>query len=324
MRNSRFNWVHKYLFCLILFSFVDIQTSNGAEVHYLAIGDSVTFGIDPSTAASLTPSYGDQGYVSPFADFLSQRHFGVRPTINNLAIPGELSSSFFNGTSPNGWTSRIPGLNLNYDSATSSQHDLMLSTIQGINADGGDLRYVSLLMGSNDIFFLLTTAEFQSATFSEQQQLLTETISSVLIDYQTVLGELDVLAPDAVVLLPGYYNPYPDQTAEGQFYNSILGAFNPAVEQLASIFDAEYIDLDSIFDGRELELTNIGIGDVHPNQTGYALIANSFAQAVPEPASICFLTLLAMIVGFRTSIGSGRLLKLFRQVFVRMRFVIRV
>lgn len=287
------------LYCLAVFN---VSLLQAAEVHYLAIGDSVTFGIDPSTPASLTPSFGDQGFVSPFTDFLAQRHIGVRPTVNNLAIPGELSSSFFSGNAPDGWTSRVPGLNLNYGSPATSQHTLMASTIQSIRNDSGEIGYASLLLGSNDIFYLVATDEFLAASPSEQQQLLSVTISGVVQGYQSILTELDVLAPEAMVLLPGYYNPYPDQTAEGQFYNSILDIFNPAVQQLATTFDARYIDLDSIFDGRELELTNIGNGDVHPNQAGYGLIAGSFAQAVPEPAGIIFLSSIAVMMNYRRAL----------------------
>jgi hypothetical protein len=84
-----------------------------AGVTYLALGDSVTFGIDPSTPASLLPSYADQGFVRPFADSLASLNGGVRPGVLNLAIAGELSTSFFTGQVPPGWTT-APELNLNY------------------------------------------------------------------------------------------------------------------------------------------------------------------------------------------------------------------
>ena len=113
-----------------------VTPSAYAGPYYLALGDSVTFGFDPSTPSSTVPSYADQGFVKPFADFLGTAT-GTRPTVDNLAISGELSTSFFSATSPAGWTYRAPGLNLNYADTSVSQNAEMQSTIAGIHASGG-------------------------------------------------------------------------------------------------------------------------------------------------------------------------------------------
>ena len=62
---------------------------------YLALGDSIAFGV-----TDVTPiSFGDQGYVRLYADFLATQGGGLRPRVINLAIPGETSSSFFTAVS---------------------------------------------------------------------------------------------------------------------------------------------------------------------------------------------------------------------------------
>lgn len=131
----------------------------------------------------------------------------------------------------------------------------------------------------------IATSEFQNAPPEQQQLLLGQTITGVLANYQTVLNELLVTAPDAQILLPNYYNPYPDFVPEGPLYDSILASFNPAVEQLANAYGASYVDFYSVFEGRALELTNIGFGDVHPNQLGYQAAGNAMISAVPEPSA---------------------------------------
>jgi lysophospholipase L1-like esterase len=257
-----------------------------AGVTYLALGDSVTFGIDPSTPASLIPSYADQGFVRPFADSLAPLNGGVRPDVLNLAISGELSTSFFTGQAPPGWTT-YPGLNLNYPVvAPIPQNDLMISSIKAIHAMGNSVGYVSFLIGANDVFYLVGTTAFQNATPADQRAMIAATIGTIQGNYLEVLTELKSLAPEAKIILPDYYNPFPSSAPEHAFYDSILDVFNPQVMAEATAFGATFVDLYPLFAGRELELTNIGSGDAHPNRAGYAVIADALAQAVPEPASV--------------------------------------
>lgn len=70
----------------------------------------------------------------------------------------------------------------------------------------------------------------------------------------------------------------------------ILNGFNPGVAQLATAFGAEYVDLYSAIDGRQLELTNIAAGDVHPNQAGYQALSGAFISAIPEPTSLLLMS----------------------------------
>lgn len=275
---------------LLLIPFVGVNSQCQAAIVYLGLGDSITFGFDPSTPASLTPSIADQGFVKPLVDHLATLHGGVRPEVRNLAIPGELMESFFTGQPPAGWVNRVPQLNLNYTDPNVSQRNLMVSTIQSIRASGDTIGYASVLFGSNDIFYLVATEAFQQASGVEQQQLLGAKITEVLTSYQSVLSELTTLAPEARILLPNYYNPFPAGAAEQPLYEMILNGFNPGVAQLATAFGAEYVDLYSAIDGRQLELTNIAAGDVHPNQAGYQALSGAFISAIPEPTSLLLMS----------------------------------
>src|SRR5262249_40302952 len=104
--------------------------------------------------------------------------------------------------------------------------------------------------------------------------------------------------------LPGYYNAFPSAIAPVQhaFYDLVLGAFNPGLQGVAGQFGATYVDLYPQFDGRELALTNVATGDIHPTQAGYAVIASSLtAASVPEPASV-----VSMALGLG-AVGAARL-----------------
>ncbi len=282
----RFSALRNICVALALVSTHFVTDCCRAEMFYLSLGDSVTFGIDPSTPAAQIPSFGDQGFVRPFADSLAAANGGVRPTVLNLAIAGELSTSFFTAASPPGWTSRVPQLNLNYPNGTTPQNSLMTSSINAIHAGGNSVGYASLMFGANDIFYLAGTPAFQAASPLDQQAMIGATIGTMQTNYVTALTTLTTLAPEANIILPFYYNPFPAFAPEHGFYNSILDGFRPLVQADAAAFGATFVDLGPLFAGRELELTNIATGDVHPNQAGYSVIAGALTQAVPEPSVV--------------------------------------
>lgn len=281
-------------YALALAACLALPERSRAGVAYLALGDSVTFGIDPSTPASLVPSFADQGFVRPFANALAGGNGGVRPEVINLGISGELSTSFFTGVAPPGWPFRAQSLNLNYPPATTAQNDRMIASINAAHAAGNTVGFVTFLIGANDIFYLTGTPAFQNAPPADQLAMILATIGTVQSNYVTALSELRALAPEATILLPGYYNPFPASTPEHDFFDLIGGISNSLVQADAAAFGAKYVDLRPLFAGRELELTNIGVGDVHPNQAGYAVIAGALAAAVPEPASLVTLSLGAL------------------------------
>jgi lysophospholipase L1-like esterase len=286
---------------VIALATLTLADQSRADMTYLALGDSVTFGIDPSTPAAQLPSFGNQGFVKPFADFLASSNGGIRPTVLNLGVSGELSTTFFSATPPPGWTNRLPEINLNYPNATTPQNDLMISSINGIHAAGNSVGFVTFLIGSNDIFYLVGTPAFQAASLADQQAMIAATLGVVQNNYIATLSELAALAPEAKVLLPIYYNPYPTFAPEHAFYDQILGAFQAIVRGDAAAFGATAVDLAPPFLGNELALTNIAAGDVHPNQAGYAVISSTLAQAVPEPCSMVLLGIAGTAMGFRSA-----------------------
>lgn len=278
----------------------------GAGEVYLSLGDSIAFGYDPSTPSSLIPSHGDQGFVGMFADGLARG--GVRPLVVNLGVTGEQSVSFFN---PAALVSTGPArqwdLNLNYADAADSQYGLMVSKIASLHAAGDSIDTVSLIFGANDIFALVGSTAFQTASQADQQAMVGQTLNTVFGNYIAVLGALNALAPEARILLPGYYNPYPwfpspspgapdIRFGDGGLYDQVLAAFNPALQSIAAGFGATYVDTYDLFNHNEMAFTNILSDDVHPNQLGYALIAEALLaasppNAVPEPASVAMLGL---------------------------------
>lgn len=275
-----------------------------ADMVYLALGDSGTFGNDESLPSSTMPNFGDQGFVKPFADFLGMLNGGVRPQVTNLAISGELSTSFLTGVTPADWPYRAWSWNLHYADATTSQNSLMLSALDAAHAAGNSV-YVSLEFGGNDFNHLVASPAWQTATPDQQQMLFAQLVNQVALNYETVLTEVRMHAPGAHILLPGFVDTALPSDPAYALSEMAIAAGNQLIQQIAPSFGATYVDFYSVINGHQLTLANYNVpGGGHLNQAGYAAVALALdAAAVPEPRSIIMLAV--GVVGLLIRIRRG-------------------
>jgi lysophospholipase L1-like esterase len=272
----------------------------GPVQTYLALGDSIAFG-----ETNVIPvSFGDQGYVKPFADFLATQNGGVRPDVINLAFPGETSSSFFTGIPIPGDAPHtvLDSFNLNYQAnPAQSQNSLMLSTIAAEQAAGHVISHVSFSLGRNDLgAFIAQHQDFFSLTSLEQQSLINGFFGDLMANYVAVLTELRGALPQAQILLLNSYNEQAVFGASDPFdiANEIFDAGQ--TEMIASLtgpFDARLVDIHDPFIGHEAAYTFVLSGGVHPNDTGYGVIADQMIDAsIPEPPSFVILASAVVLI----------------------------
>ncbi len=285
----------------IVLALVGSGTAAAASV-YVGLGDSITFG---ETDLRYIPSYGDRGYVGKFADILASKNGGTRPTVVNLAIDGETAASFMSGvgrTPPVVGRTDIPlaKQNLNYaNSPTTPQADMFRGLVTSEKAASNTINTISITLGFNELAALTTLPTNQALA------MLPGTLATFQTNYTNVLTEVRSLAPGANLYLLGYYNPFPaDPTTNPAKPVFAQGGpeLNGIIQSLTTRFDAEYVDTNTPFLGREGALTYISqypagsispapgsgvepIGNVHPNDAGYTVIANKVAST-PEPASL--------------------------------------
>jgi lysophospholipase L1-like esterase len=224
---------------------------------------------------NITPvSYGDQGYVKPYADWLATQDDGDRPRVINLAIPGETSGSFFTGVLPP-WYSRNVLTNLNYTSPTQTQFAKFLEAVAAEKATGRRIEVVSFALGANDVFALLESPEF-NAPGADQEALLEQTLAEIYANYVAFLTRLRAELPHTRLLLLNYYNPFevlgPNDPLK-QLYIEVTGAVTAFDRQLAKRFKGHFVDIYTPFLGNAAEYTYILQGNVHPNALGYSVIA---------------------------------------------------
>jgi lysophospholipase L1-like esterase len=263
---------------------------------YLSLGDSVAFG---EQTFNQNPSDGNRGYVSLYDQFLGKQ-YGTNPTVVNVAIDGDTSSSFLSGTGRNPYASgitdaQLAALNTRYAGETGvSQNTRLVQAIGNQWAAGHTISDVTISLGANDLLKLANDPTFQSASASQQQVMLAQTMGTVAANYATVLNELKALVPNARISLLGEYNPFPADPSNP--LNAVaapaIQALNATIQGLAKQYGVTYVDTYSAFVGREAQLTHMVDmpGNVHPNDAGYAAIAGQI-EAVPEPSSLAVLGL---------------------------------
>jgi lysophospholipase L1-like esterase len=256
---------------------------------YLALGDSIAFGLTDVTPVS----FGDQGYVKLYADFLATQANGIRPRVVNLAIPGETSTGFFTAVSPPGLPPHdlLESVNLNYQGhASASQDALLLTSLAAEAAAGRAITNVSFAIGSNDLLaFEQLHPDFLALPPDQQQQLIAAFSAALTNSYLAVLTQLRAALPEARLLLLNYYNPlggFPPDDPFNIANNIFDQGQNSIIAGLAGPFHASVVDINTPFRGRENELTFILSGGSHPTDQGYAVIAQQMvAASVPEPSS---------------------------------------
>jgi lysophospholipase L1-like esterase len=277
-----------------LFALAPLPVAAGHQT-YIALGDSLAFG---EYRFQDNPSNGDRGYVGPYADFLAQFNGGVRPTVINLGVDGETTTTFLNG-GPSG-PGPVPGepaysLNTNYQPPYPSQNSLLLTTIAAEKAAGNTISTVTIQLGANDIIVLTQAPTFFTKSPSEQQGLVSGALMMAQLNLATLLAELKAQVPGANLVLLGYYDPFApfahDPTSPlyrvAQVSAPAIQGLDKVIATEASAFGARYIDLYTPFLGHELAYTDVANpaipGNVHPTPAGYAVIVT---QLVPEPPSL--------------------------------------
>jgi lysophospholipase L1-like esterase len=246
---------------LILALFLATPALADAMNVYLALGDSLAFGV-----TNITPvSFGDQGYVSLYADFLASQANGLRPQVVNLAVPGETGTGFFTAVSPFGLPPHdlLSSVNLNYhgDGAL-SQDALLLNTLAGEAAAGRTITNVTFALGSNDVTaFIALHPDFLTLPSDQQQQLITAFFDVLGNNYILVLSQLRAALPDARILLLNYCNPFAGFPPDDAFNiaNTIFDQGQTSlINGLAGPFHASVVDINAPFRGHENEPSMTG------------------------------------------------------------------
>ncbi|HEX2193702.1 MAG TPA: GDSL-type esterase/lipase family protein [Candidatus Limnocylindria bacterium] len=234
---------------------------------YLALGDSLAVGVGASDPARL-------GYVGRI-----HRALGG-PALRNLAVSGETSASFREGGQ-------------------------LTAALEAIRSADPPVSLVTLDIGGNDLLRLLGSEPCMSQPDSAAcGQAVAATLAAFERNYRAIVGELraelDRTAPGARLAVMTYFNPFSgtDAVYEAGGRLALLGndleldcraadrdladrGMNDIIACVGRRAGAAVADVHPRFVGQGLDLTHIGSEDIHANDQGYAVIAETFVRALP-------------------------------------------
>lgn len=226
---------------VILFALSSVfPASAAARQVYVALGDSLAAGQTPYREI-------DQGYTDLVAGELA-RSGQLALFSKDLAFPGFTAEQVLNS--------------IETEEAQNLVSQASLITVSA---------------GANDLLRIVN-ANPEQGTLAFQHVQVDFALNQARISVETLLKKLEELAPQANVLVVGYYFAYPhvaDFQKEGT--SKQLDRLNQILEQSARKYGATYVDVTERMN-TDLKAFVPNPADVHPVQEGYRQMANSVLQ----------------------------------------------
>lgn len=231
--------------------------------YYLALGDSLTVGFQPDPAVSWT-----HGWVYQLRDMLAKT---APIELTNLGHNGECSDTFISG----GLAKDCPTKDVDSPS--------QLAEATGFIGDHpGRVRLITVEIGGNDLNG--NRQLFLSSSADQQKAILAGIFPKLAQDWSIIFGSLRKACPICEIIALNQYNPFPEGATKAdlatlfQTYTGLLRqATTPAHVRLADVYTP--------FVGHELAYTWMAKNNIHPNTTGYKVMAEIVARVVTAPVS---------------------------------------
>jgi lysophospholipase L1-like esterase len=280
-------FLSKYLLAFLTLAVVPVFAGNNTNFTYLALGDSVSFGFDPTLLVPGQPLPRPdkfKGYPEVVAD---SEHLSQSKKEINASCPGETSASFLDTSIPdNGCNSPhlqpplppLPGfkttigLHTNY---TESQVAFAVSQL----ASNKHIDIVTLSIGGNDLLLVENNCTGASNFADCVHTQLTAVLPAYGNNLAQILTAIRAHYAGTLVLVK-YYSPSADP-----LFLQAVGALNQVMVQVGASFGVKFADgfaafqlASALFQGDPcaaglLVRLNATTCDVHPSPQGRDLLA---------------------------------------------------
>lgn len=226
---------------------------NDELINYLALGDSLAAGIQDNGELGLS-------YADFFASNLAENEF-LGSYNKGFAFPGYTTTDILNDLKNN---VQKPVVNLSgIQSETVSLRDSI------VKAD-----LITISAGANDVLKYIKMKE--DGTAEVDLAGIFNGIQEVGKNYTTILTEIEKINPDAIVMVMGYYNPFPYVEASFQEQlNELVYAMDKVVSEVAYTKEAIFVPVsEEIALDYKLYLPNPK--NIHLSKDGYELVGSLF------------------------------------------------
>ncbi len=226
-------------FLVGILSLASALQASGPPITYLALGDSVPFGMN----VTLVPPYASTApTASEFIGFPTTLSYVLPPfnpnSLANASCPGETSGSFLDVTKPdNGCNSNhivfpppgsnLPPIQLPPFKPTVGLHVPYTSSQMAYAASqlhmGNHVALVTLMIGANDVLLALPQLEACGTNTDCAGAVLTPVLAQYASNLAQILGGLRQLYSGKLVVVT-YYSPTPALNTVAQALNSTMTA----------------------------------------------------------------------------------------------------
>lgn len=235
---------------------------DNATQWYLALGDSVSAGLQPGTGTDRTGAFTGQVLAAVQQD-------APKTGLRNLAC--EESE-----TSPE----MISGGDCSYEEGSQLAQALVF-----LRAHSETTGLITLTIGGNDVKPCLSSAP------AAIQTCVAGKLAHLQANLSFILREIHAAAPQARVVIGNYYNPYIVHPSLGVLTAGAQQALNRVIAGVAAAYGDPVADVSAAFgsydgDGdpslesaRAMICENTwmcSLGNIHPNDAGYTLYAQAF------------------------------------------------
>jgi lysophospholipase L1-like esterase len=256
-----------FLFFALLASQPAARVHSAEAPAYLALGDSLAFGIGATNPAA-------EGYVGlVHFELQSVREYAEQGLeLENVSQPGATSGDMLE---PDGQLDQAIAKIEERQEETAERDDGVDTQVEIISIDIGGNDLLSLAAADSPCIVDVSTAECREA--------ITETLGNLQSNLATILGRLRAAAPDAQIYVIDLYNPYSGTGDERELIanvgvqqvNGVIGAV-VSDENLR----AELVPIYELFVDRGTQW--IASDGIHPNDPGHRVIAEALMAALQD------------------------------------------
>ncbi|SIS45518.1 S-layer homology domain-containing protein [Salimicrobium flavidum] len=242
-----------------------ITTFAEDEIDYVALGDSLAYGVTPSWDTESVPENG-------YADLLAHH-------IDEL---GELDS-FTNQYSYPGYTTE--------DVLNDLQEDVRMPSAEaddtGIRATVRDADVITLSAGANDVLEELAIDD-KTGEVTYDPESFSKKLEEIGANLANTVSDIRSLNPEADVYVMGYYNPYPYLEAEQtEMLDLALDEMNRVISQTSAATESTFVPTSEAINRNAKDYLP-DPKDIHPNELGHQVIANEFWEEMKLQEAVEF------------------------------------
>lgn len=234
--------------------------------YYLALGDSMAYGFQPTKRPGVRASLFHTGYVDVFAARL--RQLSAKIQVVNYGCPGESTVTFTRG----GCSGLADGFKLHQPFRGSQ----LAAAESFLRAHPGQVSPITLTLWGGDLFPLSAKpkgTQIEIAAFGSR--------------FTSILEQLRAVAPNAEIIVAGAWNPEADRLTQTEpAYRSVDAVIRRAAAasrvRVANMFVA--LNGSGNAKSQQARLCSLTFfcskgGDPHPTDAGYRAMAVAFAAA---------------------------------------------